>query len=62
VYPVFLRDAVLYVMVSDSAEDAALDLRDERTGARLTLTLPSQRAALAVVRTADAAIVARYGF
>jgi hypothetical protein len=62
VYPVVLRDAVLYVMVSDGADDGRLDLRDKRTGARLTLTLRAQHAALALVRKSDGEIVARYGF
>jgi hypothetical protein len=62
IYPVFLRDAVLYVIASDSADDTPLDLRDERTGARLTLTLRAQHAALALIRRSDREVVARYGF
>jgi hypothetical protein len=62
IYPIQLLDSVLYVMVSDSAEDAVIDLRDKATGSTLKLRLPSQRAAIALIREADGAVVARYGF
>jgi hypothetical protein len=62
VYPIVLEDAVLYVMASESAEDAKIDLRDKITGVRLTLQLPSQRAALALIGKRDKAVLAKYGF
>ena len=62
IYPTVLNDSVLYVLVSDSAEDARIDLRDKLTGVRLTLQLPSQHAAMAVIGKQQKAIVARYGF
>jgi hypothetical protein len=49
-------------MVSDSAEDADIDLRDKTTGATLKLHLPSERAAVALIRKVDGALIARYGF
>jgi len=62
IYPTVLEDSVMYVMVSDAAEDAKIDLRDKVTGARLNLLLPSQHAAIAVVGKREKAVVARYGF
>jgi hypothetical protein len=62
VYPTALQDSVLYVLESESAEPMKINLRDRVTGARLAFTLPSQRAALALVRKSDGAIIARYGF
>jgi hypothetical protein len=50
------------VLESESAEPARIDLRDRVTGARLAFTLPSQRAALALVRKSDGVVVAKYGF
>jgi hypothetical protein len=62
VYPTVLGDAVLYVMVSERADDAALEVIDQLTGTRLALTLPAQRAALAVIRRSDGSVIAKYGF
>ncbi|HET7749619.1 MAG TPA: hypothetical protein VFK81_09580, partial [Terriglobales bacterium] len=62
IYPTVLQDSVLYVLESESAEPVKVDLRDRLTGARLALTLPSQRAALALIRKSDGAILAKYGF
>lgn len=62
VYKTQLQAAVLYVMVSDSAEDAEIDLRDKTTGTALKLHLNAQRAALAVIRKQDGAVIAKYGF
>ena len=62
VYPTALENSVLYVMVSDSAHDATIDLRDKTTGVRLTLQLPAQHAALALISKDKKEIVARYGF
>ena len=62
VYPIVLEDSVLYVLESDSAEDADIDLRDKLTGGHVTLKLPSQHAALAVVGKQTKSVVARYGY
>jgi hypothetical protein len=62
VFPMVLEDSVLYVMESDCAEDAKIDLRDKLTGTRLTLTLPAQHAALAVVGKQAKSVVAKYGY
>ncbi len=62
VFPIVLEDSVLYVMISDAAEDTKIDLRDKATSARLTLQIPSQHAAIAVIGKKEKAVVARYGF
>ncbi|HEU5337153.1 MAG TPA: hypothetical protein VFU27_14375, partial [Terriglobales bacterium] len=62
IYPTILQDSVLYIMESESAEPAKIDLRDRTTGAHLELTLPSQRAALALIRESDGAVIAKYGY
>ena len=49
-------------MVSDAAEDAKIDLRDKLTGARLSLLLPGQHAAIAVIGKREKSVVAKYGF
>jgi hypothetical protein len=39
-----------------------IDLRDALTGVRLTLKLPAQRAAIALLGKYEKAILAKYGF
>ncbi len=62
VYPIVLEDAVLYVMASEGAGDAKLDIRDRTTGARLRVNLAGQRGALALVGKREKAVLAKYGF
>ncbi len=62
IYPIVLDDSVLYVMISDAAQDSKIDLRDKLTGARLSLMLSSQHAAIAVIGKHEKNIVAKYGF
>jgi hypothetical protein len=62
VYPISLEDAVLYVIVSDSAEHAMVDLRDGRTGVRLALKLAAEHAAVALIGKKEKSVLARYGF
>lgn len=62
VYLTVLKDAVFYMMVSESAQDAQIDLRDSTTGAQLKLRLPAQRAAMAVISRDKKELVAKYGF
>ncbi len=62
VYPVVLEDSVLYVMESDSADDTNIDLQDKLTGTSITLRLPAQHAALALVGKQAKAAVAKYGY
>jgi hypothetical protein len=49
-------------MISESAEDSKIDLRDKLTGVRLSLQLSSQHAAIALIGKKNKAVVARYGF
>jgi hypothetical protein len=62
VFPTALADSMLYVFVSDSANDAAINLRDLATGVSLAFTLPAEHAAIAVIGKKERKIVARYGF
>jgi hypothetical protein len=62
IFPMVLEDAVLYIMASESAEDAQIELKDKTTGASLKLKLAGQRAAMAVVSRKSRGVVARYGF
>jgi hypothetical protein len=61
-YAMPLDDSVLYIMVSDLAEDSAIDVRDRATGVHLTLKLPAQHAALALIGKKEKAVIAKYGF
>jgi len=61
-YTMPLDDSVLYIMVSDSAEDSAMDVRDNATGVHLTLKLAAEHAALALIGKKEKAIIAKYGF
>jgi len=62
VYPITLGDSILYIMVSDSAADAKIELRDKNTGTRLTLDLPAEHAALALIGKKEEVVMSKYGF
>jgi len=62
IFPTMLADSVLYVIVSDSANNASISLRDQSTGTPLTFTLPAEHAAIAVIGKKEKKVVARYGF
>jgi len=62
IFPMVHEDSVLYIMASESAEDAQIDLRDRTTGATVKLKLAGQRAAMALVSRKSRAVVAKYGF
>ena len=62
VFPTVMSDSVLYVMSSDSDEDAAINIRDQATGAALAFRLPAQHAAIAVIGKKERRVVAKYGF
>jgi hypothetical protein len=61
-YPITLEDSVLYILVSDSAQGSNIDLRDEATDVRVSLNLPAEHAALALVGKKEKAVIAKYGF
>jgi hypothetical protein len=62
VYPTILADSVLYIFVSDSADDAAIRLRDQATRVAIAFTLPAEHAAIAIVDRKEKRIVAKYRF
>jgi hypothetical protein len=53
---------MLYIMTSESAEDATINLRDKSTGVRLSLRLVGQHAALALIGKQKKTVLAKYGF
>jgi len=61
-YPTSFADSIVYVFVSDSAADAAIQLQDLATGVRLDFKLGSQHAAIAVLGKKEKKLLARYGF
>jgi hypothetical protein len=62
VYPATLADSMLYVLISDSASDTPVNLRDQSTGASIAFTLPAEHAAIAVIGKKEKKIIAKYGF
>jgi hypothetical protein len=62
IYPMRFEDAVLYIMVSDDAEDASIDLRDKASGVRVALRLPASHAAVALLGIKQRGEISRYGF
>jgi Beta-galactosidase len=62
IFPIELKDAVLYVLESEAAQDSDIQWKDGVTGANLTVRLPAQRAVVLIVEKATKKIVAQYGF
>jgi len=60
VYPLSLEDSILYVIVSDNAEDQKIDLRDRETGVHVALNLPAERAALVLIGKKEKAVIGSY--
>jgi hypothetical protein len=60
--PVHFADSVLYLIVSESANDEEIAVKDKATGAELRFRLPAQRARLVLLRKRDGQVLARYGF
>jgi hypothetical protein len=57
-----LENGVLYILESESAGEANIDIRDSLTGVSLKVHLPAQHAALALIDKKTKQIVAKYGF
>jgi len=57
VYPMALEDSVLYIIVSDNADDAKVDFRDKSTGVRVMLSLPAEHAALTLIGRKEKAVI-----
>jgi len=62
VFPTSLADSSLYILISDSADDANINIRDQATGVSLVLSLPAQHAAIAVIGKKEKKVMAKYGF
>ena len=62
IFPTELADSILYVMVSDSAEDADINIQDANTGITLAFSLPHEHAAIALIDKKQKKIIGRYGF
>jgi hypothetical protein len=62
VYATVLDDSVMYLMISDTADDSQIDLRDKLTGTRITLPLSAQHAAIAIVSKKERSVVAKLVF
>jgi hypothetical protein len=60
--PVSLEDSVLYIFVSESAQDEAVKLQDKATSLPIAFTLPAEHAALALIGKKEKAVIAKYGF
>ncbi|MBZ5687284.1 MAG: hypothetical protein LAP86_19860 [Acidobacteriia bacterium] len=62
VFPTVMADSILYVFVSDSDQDASLNIRDQATGSPIVFALRAQHAAIAVIGKKEKKVVAKYGF
>jgi hypothetical protein len=62
VYSTELQDSLPYILESETADDTQIGLRDAVTGVRLTLKLPAQRAAIALIGKHERTVLAKYGF
>jgi hypothetical protein len=62
ILPITCADSMIYVLVSDSADDARIAIQDNATGAQIDLTLPAEHAAMAVMGKREKNVVAKYGF
>jgi hypothetical protein len=61
IYPVALKDAVLYLFASTDALDAAIDLKDGLTGGRISFRLGAGRGAAVLLEKQTGRVVAGYG-
>ena len=62
IFPTELADSMLYVVLSDSADNGTVDVQDRATGVSLKFALPSQHAAIAVIGKKEKRVLAKYGF
>jgi len=62
IYPMELKDAVLYILESETNHDTNIELEDAVTGTHLRLRLPAERGALALIDKKTKQVVALYGF
>ena len=62
IYPVEFPGAVLYILESETDRDADFSFHDPISGRELSIHLPAQHAALALIDKHTKQIVAKYGF
>jgi hypothetical protein len=62
VFPTELADSILYVLISDCDQDAAIKVRDEETGAILAFGLQAQHAAIALIGKKERRVLTKFGF
>jgi hypothetical protein len=62
VRPTVFADSILYLFMSESGRDEAINVRDKLTGANIKFTLPEQRAALVLLNKRDGRVMAKYGY
>jgi hypothetical protein len=62
VFPTALADSILYIFVSDSANDTMLKISDLETGLPLSISLSAEHAAIAVIGKKEKKLLAKYGF
>jgi hypothetical protein len=60
--PVFMQDSTLYLLMSESARDEDVAIKDKTTGAEIRLRLPSQRATLILLDKRTAKVITQYAF
>jgi endo-1,4-beta-mannosidase len=58
--PVMFADSILYLMVSESAQDENIDIRDRQIGAKLKFVLPAQRAKMILLGKKDGVVLGSY--
>jgi hypothetical protein len=61
IFPIELRDSVMFVIMSDADTGAQVRLRDKVTGTDLALQVPAFHAAIALITKQEKKLVATYG-
>jgi uncharacterized protein (DUF2141 family) len=62
VRPTVFADSVLYLFMSESAQDQPVDITDKTTGAHLAFAMPAQRSRLVLLDRKTGRELGRYGF
>jgi hypothetical protein len=58
--PVSFADSILYLLVSESSQDEAIDIKDKATGASIHTNLPAQRTSLILLSKKDGSVLDSY--
>lgn len=58
--PTILADSILYLVLSESAQDEVIDIKDKITGAEIKITLPAQRVFMTLLSRKDGHPIASY--